>query len=475
MTTLQLPDSLKKILLRIISVMLLMEMLDATVLNTALPQIAKSLHVNPIQLKEILTVYFLSLGVFIPVSGWAADRFGEKNSLLFAVSLFTLSSIACGFAVNLPMLTICRILQGVGGAFLMPVGRQIIIRIYSGIARTQAMARMNVMTLLGLILGPLVGGALTSYANWRWIFFINAPFGILGIYLIIHYFPEIRQKVKTRFDIYGFILIGITLGAFLLLIDILIDAHFSWLLKLFLLGLTVGSLVGYILYARRAPHPLLDLKLFQNREFSLSAGGSFMARLTLSTHSFLVPLLLQSGFGFSAIKSGFFTLPTIAGTMALMLSLPKIMRRFNHQRLLMINSCLILGLFCSFYFQAIQIMAVLMLCQQFAMGFLSGLQMGLMNSNTYESLSDEYTSQGVTVNSGIIQISGSFGIALSAFTMIAVIGPNDLTHAVPLSAFKAVFIVQSIYLLIAIWLFYRLKTIIVRKSALSTASENSIP
>jgi EmrB/QacA subfamily drug resistance transporter len=458
MTNLQIPENVKKILLRIMSVILLMEMLDATVLNTSLPQIATSLDVNPIQLKEILTVYFLSLGVFIPVSGWAADRFGEKNSLLFAISLFTLSSIACGFAVNLPMLTVFRLLQGIGGAFLMPVGRQIIIRCYPGIARAHAMAAINILALLGLLLGPLIGGALTTYANWRWIFFINAPMGILGCYLIYKYLPEIREKIKTRFDVYGFILIGTALASTLFLIDILIDTRTSLLIKTVLLAIAIGSFLIYIVYARGKADPILNLKLFHNHEFSMAAIGNMLARLTLTAHPFLVPLLLQAGFGFSAIKSGLFTLPAVVGTLVLMLVLTRLLKRFNHRRLLILNSVLLLVFFCSFYWQAFQLMIPLLLVQQIVMGFLSGLQTALMNSNTYESLTDKQTSQGVTVNSGIIQVSGSFGIALSALTMIAVIGPNDLQHSIPLIAFKTVFIVQGLYLLIAIWFFNRLKT-----------------
>lgn len=447
-----LPEAAKKILLRVISVVMLMEMLDATVLNTALPQIAISLNVNPIRLKEILTVYFLSLGIFVPVSGWVADRFGEKKSMLFAIVLFTASSMACGLAVNVPMLVGFRFLQGIGGAFLMPVGRQIIVRVYPGIDRVKAMAKINSVTLLGLMLGPVVGGALTTYANWRWIFFINIPIGLLGFYLIYYYLPVIREKIHARFDLIGFILIGLSLGSVLFLLDILIDTSVSAYIKLLLLLIAAGSLAIYIPYAKHSDSPLISLNLFRQGIFAPAAVSSFLARLTTTAHPFLVPLMLQAGYGYSAIRSGLFSVPVIFGTLMGMYAITSLVKRINLQWLLIASTILLTLVFCSFTLQTVVLMPGVLILQQLIIGFLMPVQTSLMNAQAYQSLPDAYVSQGTSVYSGIIQVSGSFGIALAALVMIAVIGPNDLEHHVPLIAFRVIFIVQSIYSIFALWL-----------------------
>lgn len=451
-----LPEPTKKILSRVISVIMLMEMLDATVLNTALPQIAHSLNVNPVSLKEILTVYFLSLGIFIPVSGWVADRFGEKRSMLLAIVLFTVSSMACGLSVNLPMLVGFRFLQGVGGAFLMPIGRQILVRVFPRLERIKAMASINVVTLLGLSMGPVVGGALTTYANWRWIFFINIPIGMLGFFLIYRYLPVIREKVKAQFDFIGFILIGLMLGSMLFLLDILIDVRISIYLKLLLLSIAVFSAITYTFHAKRHPAPLISLKLFDQGVFRPAISGSFLTRLTSTAHPFLVPLLLQTGYAYSAFQSGLYQVPVIISTLITMIFIAKLVKRFDNRRLLMVATVWIMIVFCSFSLQAFYLIPWLLILQQICIGLMLPVQTSLMNAQAYESLPDNYISQGTSVYSGVIQVSGSFGIASAALVMIAVIGPNDLGHQVPLMAFKVIFIVQSIYSLLALWLFARM-------------------
>lgn len=445
----------KKILLRIISLVMLMEMLDTTVLNTALPQIARSLHTNPLHLKETLTIYFLSLGIFIPVSGWVADRYGEKKSLLAAILLFTSSSMACGLAVNLPLLILFRFFQGMGGAFLMPVGRQILVRVFPGIERMRAMAAINIMMLLGLSLGPLIGGALTTYANWRWIFFINVFVGLPAIFFIYHYLPVIRQRENIQFDWMGFMFIALFLGTALFLLDIVVEPTIGIDLKLGLLALSFCGFFLYIRHAKKVPAPLIRLDLFRQSNYGSAAAGSFLSRLTLATHPFLVPLLLQAGYGYTAMTAGLFTIPAILSTMGCMFFISHFVKRFDRKKLLMINTILLFISFASFHWQAVHLMIPLLIVQQCAMGFLSPLQTALMNNQAYDSLHGLYVSQGTSFYSVIIQVSGSFGIALAALAMIAVIGQSDLQHTVPLVAFRVVFLVQSIYLLFALWIFKR--------------------
>lgn len=453
--SINLSESTKKTLLRIISLVMLMEMLDATVLNTALPQIAISLHVNPIKLKEILTIYFLSLGIFIPVSGWVADRFGEKNAILFAIALFTGSSIGCGVSVNLPMLVIFRLLQGIGGAFLMPVGRQIMVRVFPGIERMRAMVKVNVTTLLALSMGPLIGGALTTYVNWRWIFFVNIPGGLLAYYLTYRCLPAIREREHIQFDFRGFIIIAIFLGTLLFLLDIVVDSDVVLGVKLLLLLIVVISLCVYIWHAKRFPAPLISLNLFKHDQFRAASLGSFLTRLAMTSHPFLVPLLLQAGYGYTAMQAGLLTVPVIIGILTGMSVMSKLATHFNRKKAMVVYAALMIVVFSSFYWQAVTLIIPLLIFQQFVIGFIMPLQTGLMNNQAYEDLTGIYISQGTSFYSGIIQVSGSFGIALAALVMTAVMGSSDLQHHIPLSAFKVVFIVQTIYLILALWVFVR--------------------
>ena len=463
MTIPNLTEQTKKILLFILGMTMLMEMLDASVLNTALPQMADNLHVSTLKLKIVLTIYFLSLGVFIPVSGWAADRFGEKNTLLCALTLFIASSMACGLSNNLPVLVVFRLLQGVGGAFLMPVGRQILVRIFTtSVARAQAMAYVNIIALMGLLLGPMVGGFLATYATWRWIFYLNIPFGLIGLYLIYYYLPIIRERVYVRFDLLGFILIATFLGSLLLLLDILVDMAVSYSLKFLLLTVSAASFFLYLRHAKHSGAPLISMNLFKQIHFRLATTGSFLSRLTTTTHPFLTPLLLQAGYNYTAFQSGLLTVPTMLSTLSSMFFLPYVLKRFNHHRLVIASSICLLITFCSYAVQTIQFNVALFIMQQILMGAFVTLQAALMNANIYGELSESYTSQGVTVNSGIIQISGSFGIAIAALTMTIVMGPNDLQRHVPLIAFRTVFLTQGLYLLWALYFFtknYRFSTL----------------
>ena len=327
------------------------------------------------------------------------------------------------------------------------------VRVYQGIERVKAMAAVNTMTLLGLILGPLIGGALTTYANWRWIFFLNGPIGLLGFLSIWRFLPVIREPFQVKFDVIGFFLIGITLGSLLFLLDVLIDPHFPMFGKLLLLSITICAMAIYIPYAQRATTPLISLKLFSQGEFRWAALGSFLSRLTSSTQPFLVPLMLQTSYGFSAFHAGLYSVPVIVSTLASMFFLEKIARRFDHYKALLISNFLVAVIFASFVIQAFKLLPVLLIIQQILIGFLLPIQVSLMNTKAYQSLQDPYISQGTSIYSGIIQVSGSFGIALAALVMIGVIGQNDLQHYVPQAAFKVVFLVQSLYAFLALWLF----------------------
>ncbi len=456
---LELSKTTKRASIYIIAVTMLMELLDATVLNTSLPQIAKSLHSNPINLKIVITTYLLTLGIFIPVSGWLVERIGERATLFIAVSIFLLSSIGCGLSVNLIMLTVFRLCQGMGGAFLAPVGRLVLLRVYGRNNTIQAMARVSTFTILGLVLGPILGGAITTYLGWRWIFFINIPLGLLGILLIYLYLPRLSERHIKPFDFLGFILIGGALGLVLFFLDVVVQPTFSLIEKLSVLLIATLLTLAYVWHTQKAKHSLLDFSVFKNRTFKLTTFGSLTARATLNTPPFLIPLMLQASYGYSALQAGLFMVPSMLGALVSRLFITKWVNTFGHQKLLLCNTTAMMILYITFSINAFHLSPTLLIIQQLFFGFGMGLQFTAMNSLVYKNLNEKQINRGTSIYSAVVQLSASFGIAFAALIMITVIGADQLSHHIPLIAFKVVFFVQDLLMLISLLLFYRLKRI----------------
>lgn len=458
MTTIQSP-TVKKFIIRIIAFAFFMEILDGTALNTALPQIAKSLHHNPIDLKAAVTTYLLSLGIFIPVSGWCADVIGEKKTLLIAIVLFTLGSIGCACSVNLTMLICFRLLQGVGGGFLMPVARLILVRAFGRFNTVEAMAKVGMVNICAMVLGPILGGALTTYLSWRYIFIINVPMGIFALYYINAYLPALSELKKTPFDFRGFILLSLGLGFTLFLLDVLIHPNFTTVSKVSMLVIAAASFILYFIHEKRVPFPILSRVIFQDRSFNLISIGSFLSRLTLFSQPFLVPLLLQASYGYEAVESGLFILPTAIGALIARKGSNRLIKHFGHQKVTVVNSILISFVFASFALQAFVFMPVVLVVQQFIFGLVFVTQMTSMNAYAYQFMHEPNVSKASSFYSAVIQLSASFGVAFAGLTMVSVIGHADLAHDVPVVAFKTVFLVQAVYGLVAAYVFSRIKAV----------------
>ncbi|MGB6347387.1 MAG: MFS transporter, partial [Methyloceanibacter sp.] len=313
----------------IVAVALFMETMDSTVIATSLPAIARDLGEDPIALKLALTSYLLSLAVFIPLSGWAADRFGARTVFRAAIVVFTLGSAACGFSHSLWDFVLFRIIQGMGGAMMVPVGRLVILRTVPKSELIAALAWLTIPALMGPVIGPPLGGFITTFASWRWIFWINIPVGILGVILATRYIGDIREDELPPLDFKGFILSGIGLTGLAFGFTTIGQGLFP---PEMVAALLVTGVIGcwlYVRHARSIAFPLIDLSLLKIDSFYASVVGGFMFRIGIGATPFLLPLLLQLGFGLTPFQSGLLTFASAVGAIAMKTTAAPILRRFG--------------------------------------------------------------------------------------------------------------------------------------------------
>ncbi|ADD75168.1 EmrB/QacA subfamily drug resistance transporter [Pantoea sp. PA1] len=390
-----------------------MQSLDATILNTALPAIATSLDRSPLAMQSAVISYTLTVAMLIPVSGWLADRYGTRKIFMIAVSLFTLGSLACALSPSLSVLVTSRVIQGVGGAMMMPVARLALLRAYP---RSELLPILNFVTMPGLvgpILGPLLGGVMVTYATWHWIFLINIPIGILGIFYARKYMPDFTTP-KRRFDFLGFLLFGIGLVMISTGIELFGERIVSpWIAAGVLCG-GVVLLLLYIAHARRHPSPLINLPMFKTRTFSVGIIGNIASRLGTGCVPFLMPLMLQVGFGYSAILAGCMMAPTAVGSILAKQSVTQLLRWFGYRRLLVSITVIIGFMIASFSLQSPSESIALLLIPLFLLGMAMSTQFTAMNTITLADLDDDNASGGNSVLAVTQQLAISFGVAVSA-------------------------------------------------------------
>ncbi|WP_395665109.1 MFS transporter [Methylocella sp.] len=398
----------------IVACALFMEQLDATVIATSLPAIALDLHEDPIALKLALTSYLVSLAVFIPASGWAADRFGARLIFRLAILIFTLSSIGCGMASNLPELVVGRLAQGIGGAMMVPVGRLLMLRTTERGDFVRALAFLTVPALFGPVVGPLVGGFVTTYFHWRWIFWINAPIGVLGVVLVTLFIDDAREENPGRFDLRGFLLSGFGLSFMLFGLAAEGGGLASPALSLGLLFSGAALLALYVLHARRTPAPLLDLTLLRLPTFRASVGGGALFRIGVGSLPFLLPLMLQMNFGLNPFQSGALTFAAAAGAVFMKTAAAPILRRYGFRRVLT-RCALASGLVIAGYglFTA-QTPGYLMIVVLLLGGFINSLQFTGVNAIAYDEIEQPEMSRAVSFASVAQQLALSLGIAAGA-------------------------------------------------------------
>ncbi len=439
----------------IVATALLMENIDSTVISTSLPQIARDLNADPIHLKLALTSYLLALAIFIPASGWAADRFGARKVFRLAILVFTLGSIACAQSDTLPELIAARVLQGIGGSMMTPVGRLIVLRSTPKAQLVNALAWLTVPALIGPVIGPPLGGFITTYFQWRWIFWINVPVAVLGLILVTLHIRDIRMDDVADFDFRGFFLVGPGIAAFLTGITLsgltLASPLFVW--SLILSG--IALLLGYVWHALRVPDPIIDLRLLRLPTFRISVTGGTLFRIATGALPFLLPLMLQFGFGMSAFNSGLLTFATGVGALTMKFLAQPILQRFGFRRVMVANTAIAaLFLMAPGAFQP-GMPWLLMIAVLFVGGISRSLQFTSINAVAYADVPPERLSSATSFNSVLQQLSGSVGITVAAFGIEAVRGWNgspDLSADV----FPPVFVMIGCLSLLAIIPFARL-------------------
>ena len=305
-----------RLLVLLVSIGFFMQGLDTTIVNTALPAMAASLNEDPLQMHSVVVAYVLAVAACIPLSGWLADRFGVRNTYFSAIIIFTLASLGCGFSESLNELLFYRVLQGIGGALLLPVGRLAMLKV---IPRTQFLSAMSLMSLAGLIgplIGPTLGGWLVEVSTWHWIFLINLPMGLLGVLISFKAMPNVTEQNVPRFDFWGFILLVITMAGLSLGIENFASPHLTLWWSMGLIVLSLVTALWYAYHAHTHQNALFRSKLFRNRIYAVGILGNFFARLGGNAMPFLMPLMLQVAFGFEPFVTGLLMIPTVLGSLA---------------------------------------------------------------------------------------------------------------------------------------------------------------
>jgi EmrB/QacA subfamily drug resistance transporter len=324
----------------IVACALFMQNLDSTVIATALPTMAKAFGVEPVRMNVALTSYLLSLAVFIPASGWIADRFGTRTVFRAAIAVFTVGSVLCGRADTLGFLVAARVLQGIGGAMMVPVGRLVLLRTVQKHELVAAMAWLTTPALLGPVLGPPVGGFIVTYFSWRWIFDINIPIGCLGIVLVSLFVQDVREKPRGGFDFLGLLLSGLSLSGLMFGLETAGRGVVPPWLTACMLGVGVLAGAGYALHARHHPAPLLDFSLLKLPCFGVSFCAMMLFRTGIGAIPFLLPMMMQVGFGDSAVESGLITFASAAGALVMKPAAQHALRLFGFRNTLLWNGAL---------------------------------------------------------------------------------------------------------------------------------------
>lgn len=453
-TTEQNSEAIKKVLPIILATSIFMQMLDSTILNTSLPSIAKDLHESPLDMQNAIISYVLTLALFMPVSGFLSDKFGTKRVFIFALFLFSLGSLFCSLSQNLTHLVLARIVQGVGGSLMTPVGKLALIKTFPKKELLKAMNFAIIPALIGPVLGPLVGGYMVDYLSWHWIFLINIPFGLIGIILSLKYMPNYKSKI-IDFDLKGFFIFA----AASLLLSISLElfgntVRVSPVLVILMSGFLM--LYWYYRHASKDNNPIFPLNLFQVRTFRVGIVGNLATRLGISSVPLLLPMMIQIAYGQSAVVSGWIVAPMALTAMFGKSAVIGILNKFGYRKTLMVNTFIIGVLICCMAIPSIHTSIYWYVPIIAVLGFFNSIQFTSMNSISIADLRQYHTSSSNSLISVNQQLAIGFGIAFGLLVLKIFQGDVKLIHNEIHNAFRYTFLVVGSLTILSGLVFRRL-------------------
>lgn len=444
----------KRVLPWVVAIAFFMQTLDGTILNTALPSMARDLGESPLRMQSVVIAYMLTVALFIPASGWLADRFGTRRAFLAAIVLFSLGSLLCALSPSLPWLVAARVLQGVGGALLLPVGRLTVLRAYPRSELLKVLSFVTIPGLVGPLVGPPLGGWLVEVASWHWVFLINLPVGVLGVFASLRYMPDLRGAAQ-RFDWPGFVMFSLGLVLVTLGLQGLGEHAISAPLSILLVIGGLAAMAAYWVHAARVERALFSLTLFKIPTFSVGILGNLFARLGSGSMPFLTPLFLQVGLGYSPSRAGLTMVPTVIGAMLIKFFAEPVIRRLGYRLVLVVNTLLLGGVIAGFALVGAGTPHVLILGYLALFGVINSMQFTAMNTLTLGDLDDDRASGGNSLLSVVMQLSMSLGVAAAGALLAAFAAPAQQGGAL-LHTFHATYLCMGALSALAAGIFFQL-------------------
>ncbi|APG58110.1 multidrug transporter subunit MdtD [Pandoraea apista] len=447
----------QKAMLLVVSIGFFMQTLDSTIVNTALPAMARDLGQSPLHMQAVVIAYALTMAVTIPLSGWLADRLGTRVVFSSALTIFSIGSAMCAYSSTLDALVWWRVVQGFGGAMLLPVGRLAVLRTFPREQYLQALAFVAVPGMIGPLIGPTLGGWLVKVASWHWVFLINVPVGVIGCVAAHFFLINARAPHQTSFDIKGYLLLSVGMVATSLALDRHADMAGAHALMLVLLVVGFAGFVAYGLYANRAPQPLFSLAMFRVHTFSVGLLGNLFARIGIAAVPYLVPLLLQVSLGYTAFEAGLLMLPiTITGIFAKSLA-THLVTRYGYRPVLVWNTILAGGVMASFAVVTPHYPVPLLILQLGILGGINSIQFTAMNTLTLKDLNPDDASGGNSLFSLVQMLAMSFGLTVGGALLVTFTGAFGESAGVgALPAFRATFACVGLITCCSAWIFAQL-------------------
>lgn len=433
-----------------------MQALDATILNTALPSIAKNLNESPLKLQSVIVAYTLTVALLIPLSGWLADKYGTKKIFMTAVGIFALGSLCCSLSITLDQLVMSRIVQAVGGSMMVPVARLTLIYAYPKDQLLKVINFITIPALIGPMLGPTVGGFLVETLSWHWIFLVNIPFGLFAIWMASFAIPDFKNTVK-RFDIWGWICFSGGLTTLTLIIERWnSDAVKLWHLGvLFIISIVLITL--YIYHAKRVDNPLINLNLFKIRTLRVGLIGNLVTRFGIGGMPLMIPLMLQVGYGYSAFYAGIMMIPSALSNLTARSFVVPIVRKYGYKTTLMCNTAILGVLIAVFFFLQQDTPIYILIPMLMAHGCISAIQFTSLNTISLADLDKETSSEGNSLLSVTQQLSLSLGISIAAMILVLFKNSEWVDHSQEITVFRYTFLVMGILTVISSLIFLNLK------------------